>query len=153
MVLPNLMKMVETHAEDLTNEVMSDLARNPKTPYFHGIPPQEVHRRIYDVYHNLGRWLSEKNETNIQAVYSEVGRRRHDEGVPLYEVVCAVILTKEHLWDYIRRNQGLSSAVQLYQQEELVLMISRFFDKAIYHAVRGYESARLVPVRAAKKAI
>ena len=153
MAFPNLMKMVETHAEELTNEVISDLARNPKTPYFHGMPLQELHRRIYDVYHNLGRWLTEKNETNIQAVYSELGRRRHEEGVPLYEVVCAVILTKEHLWDYIRRNQGLSSAVQLYQEEELILMISRFFDKAIYHVVKGYESTRLVAEQATKKAV
>ena len=153
MAFPNLMKMVETHAEELTNEVISDLARNPKTPYFHGMPLQELHRRIYDVYHNLGRWLTEKNETNIQAVYSELGRRRHEEGVPLYEVVCAVILTKEHLWDYIRRNQGLSSAVQLYQEEELILIISRFFDKAIYHVVKGYESARLAAVQATKKAV
>jgi hypothetical protein len=47
----------------------------------------------------------------------------------------------------------LGSAVQLYQQEELVLMISRFFDKAIYHVVKGYESARLVALPAARKAV
>ena len=153
MVLPNLMKLVETHAEDLAHEVMRDLARNPKTPYFHGIPPHETHRRIYDVYHNLGRWLAEKNETNIEAAYSELGRRRHMEGVPLDQVVCAVILTKEHLWDYIRRNQGMSSAVQLYQEEELILMISRFFDKAIYHVVNGYEGSHTGVASAAHKAV
>ncbi len=150
MLLPNLMKMIESHAEELTNEVLSDLGRNPRTPYFHKIPPEEMRRRIYDVYHNLGRWLAEKNDARIESAYNELGRRRRAEGIPLNEVVCAVILSKEHLWDYIRRNQGLHSAVELYQEEELIFMLGRFFDKALYHTVKGYEGTQVSSAAAAR---
>jgi hypothetical protein len=149
MILPNMMTMIESHAEELTNEVLSDLRRNPRTPYFHRIPPEEMRRRIYDVYHNLGHWLAEKNEANIEAAYNELGRRRRAEVVPLSEVVCAVLLTKGHLWDFIRRNHDMHSAMAVYQQEELISMIGRFFDKAIYHTVKGHEGTQASSASAA----
>ena len=35
----------------------------------------------------------------------------------------------------------MGSAVDLYQEEELSLLTERFFDRAVYYAVRGYETA------------
>ena len=35
----------------------------------------------------------------------------------------------------------MDSAVELYQEEELNLMIGHFFDKVLYYTVRGYETA------------
>lgn len=153
MLLPNLMKMIETHAEELTREVLSDLEKNPRTPFFHRIPPEELRRRIYDVYHNLGRWLEEKDETRIEGVYSDLGRRRSAESMPADQLVYAILRTKEHLWDFIHRNHGLQSAVELYQEEELIFGIGRFFDKAVYFTVKGYHSARAVSSSAAGRAI
>jgi hypothetical protein len=133
--------MIEDHAEELTRGVLRDLAVNPKTPAYHQLSHDELHKRVYDVYHNLGRWLGERSDGAVEASYSGLGRLRHSEGVPISEVVQALILIKDHLRGYIR-TAGLSdSAVELYQEEELHLMISHFFDKAVYYTVRGYEAA------------
>jgi hypothetical protein len=142
MLSARLIQMIQDHAEDLTRELLQDLASNPRTPAYHKLAQDELHQRVYDVYHNLGRWLGDKSDESVEARYSGVGRTRAAEGVPLSEVVYALILIKEHLRGYIRRAGLVDSAVQLYTEEELQLMIGHFFDKALYYTVKGFEEAR-----------
>jgi len=135
-----LIKLIEEHAEDLTREVLRDLAGNARTPSYNSLPADELHRRVYDVYHNLGRWLGDKTEEQLEATYGGLGRARCAEGVPLSEVVYALVLIKEHLREYIRAVGLVDTAVELYLEEELHLSIGSFFDRALYHTVRGYEA-------------
>jgi hypothetical protein len=141
MLSARLVRLIEDHAEDLTRGVLSDLTTNPRTVAYHTIPREELHKRVYDVYRNLGRWLGDASDEAIEPSYLSLGRRRFAEGVPLAEVVYALILTKHHLTSYIRSAGLPDSAVELYQEEELALIVDRFFDKALYHSVRGFEQA------------
>ncbi len=139
MLSARLVQMIEDHAEQLTRGVVHDLQTNPRTTAYHKLSREELDRRAYDVYHNLGRWLSHKTDEAIEASYSALGKMRSAEGIPLSEVVYALVLTKYHLRDYIR-SVGLGvSAVELYQEQELHRLVGHFFDKAIYYTVRGYE--------------
>jgi hypothetical protein len=141
MLSARLVRMIEDHAEELARGAVRDLQSHTRTAAYHKLSPEQLHRRVYDVYHNLGRWVGEKAEAAIEATYSELGRRRHAEGVPVSQVVYALILTKDHLRDYIRTTDVVDSAVELYQEEELNRMVGHFFDKAIYFTVKGYEAA------------
>jgi hypothetical protein len=141
MLAARLVRRIEEHAEELTREVLRDLATNPRTPAYHRLSPQELHDRVYDVYRHLGRTLGEESDEAIAAAYGALGRRRLGEGVPLHEVVYALILTKYHLRGYIGSSGIVDSAVDLYQEEELHIRVGRFFDKAIYFTVKGYEEA------------
>jgi hypothetical protein len=102
---------------------------------------EDLRARLFDVYHHLGGWLSDSTEERIESVYGELGRKRHAEGIPLSEVVFALTLAKYHLRDYIRTRGLVDSAVELYQEQELQRLVGRFFDRAVYHTVRGYERA------------
>ena len=141
MLSDRLVRVIENHAEELTRGVLDDLVSNELTPAYHELPRTELHNRVYDVYHNLGRWITEKAEGPIKDTYMALGRTRHAEGVPLSEVVKALILTKRHLWDYVRSAGLVDTTVELYQEEELNLMLGRFFDNAVYFTTRGYEEA------------
>jgi hypothetical protein len=143
MLLPRLMGLIETHADELTGKVIKALRENPRTAFLHEVSEAELKRRGFDLYHNLSRWLAEKGEAEIEATYRENGRRRFREGVPLSELVYALILMKQHLWDFIRKNDLPETATNLYGEEHLEMMVGQFFDKALYHAVRGYEEAWL----------
>jgi len=136
-----LIKLIEEHAEDLTREVLRDLAGNARTPSYNSLPADEMHRRVYDVYHNLGRWLGDKTEEHLESTFGGLGRRRHAEGVPLSEAVYALVLIKDHLRGYIRAVGLVDSTVELYLEEELHLQIGNFFDNAMYQTVKGYEAA------------
>jgi hypothetical protein len=141
MLLPWLMRLIETHANELTESLMKDVRVNPRTASLHEVAEAELTARGFDLYHNLARWLAEKSEDEIEATYRENGRRRFRDGVPLSELVYALILTKQHLWDFIRKNDLPETATDLYGEEQLEIMVGQFFDKALYYAVRGYEDA------------
>lgn len=139
-----LVRMIEDHAEKITGTLVNDLQSNPRTPAYHGLSRHELHRRIFEVYRNLGRWLIDEADETIESAYSELGKVRFAEDIPLSEVVYALILTKYHLHDYISTSALLDSAVELYQERELQRFSSQFFDKAIYYTVQAYmqEAAR-----------
>ncbi len=139
MLSARLVHSIENHADELFRGLLDDLQSNPRTPAYHRLDREELRGRLYDVYRHLGRWLADATEEHVEAVYSELGRKRHVEGIPLSEVVCALVLAKYHLRDYIRTCGLTDSAVDLYQEQELQRLVGRFFDRAVYHTVRGYE--------------
>jgi len=140
MLSPRLVRMIEDHAEQLTRGVVHDLQTNRHTASYHHLSREELHRRAYEVYRNLGRWLGHKTDEAIEAVYGELGRKRCAEGIPLSEVVYALILEKYHLRDFIRSSGLADSAVEIYQEQELHRLVGHFFDKATYYTVLGYEA-------------
>jgi hypothetical protein len=134
-----VVQMIESHADQLTRGVVHDLQTNPRTPSYHKLSAEELHHRAYAVYRNLGRWLGEETEQTIEAFYGELGKKRHAEGIPLCEVLYALLLVKYHLRDYIRASGLIDSAVDLYQEQELQRLVGHFFDRAIYYTVKSYE--------------
>ncbi len=141
MLSDRLVQIIQDHAGELTQGVLNDLAKNPRTAAYHMLPRTELHNRVYDVYRNLGQWITEKAEGPVSSTYMALGRRRRAEGIPLQQVVQALIVTKRHIVSYVRSSLPVDTAVELHQEEELNLMLGRFFDNAIYFTVKGYEQA------------
>ena len=141
MLSDRLVQIIQDHAGELTQGVLNDLAKNPRTAAYHMLPRTELHNRIYDVYRNLGQWITEKAEGPVSSTYMALGRTRRAEGIPLQQVVQALIVTKRHIVSYVRSSLPVDTAVELHQEEELNLMLGRFFDNAIYFTVKGYEQA------------
>ena len=149
MLSARLVKIIEEHAQDMSRSLIGRLRSDGRVATLVRASQDDLEQRAYDVYHNLGRWLGDKSEEAIAHTYHAVGRRRFGQAVPLSEVVFALILVKDHLRDFIRTRGLVDSAVELYQVEELHLLVSHFFDRAIYHVVRGYEEAARLPRSAA----
>jgi hypothetical protein len=141
MLSDRLIRMIEHHADELTRALVENLQSNPRTAAYHRLSREAIHDRTYHVYKDLGLWLNSKAEEDIEASYTELGKEREAEGIPISEVVCALTLTKYHLRDYIRAAGLVDSAVELHQEQELHHMLGQFFDKAIYYTVRAYERA------------
>jgi hypothetical protein len=131
--------MVEDHAEQLTSGLIADLKHNPRTTGYYKFTDAELHDRVFHVYHDLGEWLGSKSEGLVEAHYSNLGKRRAIENVPLSQVLYALIRTKSQLLDYIRRAGLIDSVVDLYQAQEFRRLVDNFFDKAVYYTARGYE--------------
>jgi len=152
MLSDRLIRMIEHHADELTRALVEDLRSNPRTATYHKLSREALHDRTYHVYKDLGLWLNSKADGDIEASYTELGRVRESEGIPISEVVCALTLTKYHLRDYIRAAGLVDSAMDLYQALEFQRQLGQFFDKAIYYTVRAYErSANFQEVAGAVK--
>jgi hypothetical protein len=139
-----LINVVECHADKLTRDAVQELQTNPRTHSYNKLPYSELTYRVNEVYQNLGRWLCDKTEPVIRSWYNELGEKRFKEGVPIQEILWALVLTKHQLTDYLDTCALADSAIELYRQQELDRLVARFFDRAVCYAAEGYErEARL----------
>lgn len=98
----------------------------------------ELKRDTTALYHYLALWLKTGEwDPRTESHYQRVGRDRHDAGFPLSQVIRAILLAKRKLWDGLIDNQPLSTNLE----REAAKTISRFYDRAIYHTILGYEAA------------
>jgi len=139
MLSARLVQIIEDHAEQLTRGLIDDLLTSNHTPHYHHLTRDELHHRTYDVYRNLGRWLTNETESAIESSYVHLWKRRSAEGIPLSEIVYSLTLVKQLLLEYVRVCGMIDSAVDLHADRELQRLVGRFFDKAVYHTVRGFE--------------
>ena len=139
MLASRLVEMIEKHADELTREVVRELETSLRTPSYHKLEGRDVYGRVVEVLRHMGEWLDYKSDATTETWYKALGHSRCQEGVPLSELVYALMLTKQSLRGFIRSQGLVDSAMELYQQLELYSLINRFFDRAIYFAVTGYE--------------
>jgi len=142
-----LVRLIESHADALANGLEERVQTSPQVNHFRTLPPHELRERVYEIYRHLGEWLLGKNELDIEHRYREIGARRASQRVPLSEVIQAIVLTKENLWEFLKSEAVMDRAVEIMGELELLQMLEMFFDRAIYYASVGYEEAvaRAVP--------
>lgn len=145
-----IIKLIETHAESLTHEVVADLLTNEHTPSYLRIPKEEVAQRALAFYQNLGNWIGDPKDDAICAEYERWGAIRCRQGIPVSEIVYSLILRKKHLRRCIREFASVESSgersasgeplpLALYNIQELNYLVGDFFDRALYYIMRGYE--------------
>jgi hypothetical protein len=140
MLSHRLIRVLESHAEALTEGTIQKLQTSPRTPSYHQLSREDLYERAYAVYHDLGAWLGEKTESAIKSWYHKLGEKRFDEGIPLAEVLWALILTKHELRDDLGTSALADSAMELYRQQEVYRLIGEFFDRAVCYTAEGYEN-------------
>ncbi len=139
MLVGRLVALIEDHAEDLTAQIVTRLREDPRVAEYRRFDDEELGARARSVYAHLGDWLEMTSDAAVEREYHDLGAKRRREGIPLSHVVMALLLTRRNLWSFVE-SQGADSALELRQQLDLELLVVRFFDRAIYHTVRGYES-------------
>lgn len=134
-----LVRLIESHADALASSLEERVQTNSQVSHFLDIPAHELRERVYEIYRHLGEWLLGKNELDIEHRYREIGRRRAQQGVPLSELIQAIVLTKENLWEFLKSEAVMDRAAEIMGELELLQMLEMFFDRAIYYAAVAYE--------------
>ena len=117
------------------------LQTSDKCPDFTKVPAQEFEQRVYEIYDHLGEWLLGKKEEDVARRYTEIGMRRERQGVPLSQLMQAIMLTREHLWEYLKHEANIEKPVEVFGELEMMELLEQFFDRAMYYAALGYEKA------------
>jgi hypothetical protein len=134
-----LVKLIETHSDQLAHGLCEKLRRSEKTSDFSRVPGDELEAAAFDVYRHLGEWLLTKTETDVELRYKEIGAWRAAQGVSLTQWVWAILLTKEHLWGFLQRESLVDRPFEVYGELELLRLLDQFFDRAIYYGLLGYQ--------------
>jgi len=77
---------------------------------------------------------------DIERVYTALGRRRAQQGVPLSSVCWALFLTEENLWEFLELEGLRENPLDILGGFELLRRLDKFFDQSIYFVTVGYES-------------
>jgi len=139
-----LIHLIETHSKPLAEELLQRARESSHLSSYSRVPESELKQRVYEVYSHLGQWLITSPEADIERKYSEIGARRFRQGVPLSELLWAIMLTKDNLWDFLNRESWPGFEVEVLAEHEMFRSIDQFFNRAMYHAARGFEQAARV---------
>jgi hypothetical protein len=141
MVALRLVRLIEKHSEELVQGLAEQIRASERTSDFRKIPPAELELAAAEVYRNLGEWLLQKTEDDIESRFRAIAARRADEGVGLYQFVWALIISRDHLWHFLQREAFACNVVELYGELELYQMLTQFFDRAVYYGILAYDKA------------
>jgi hypothetical protein len=136
-----LVKLIEAHSGELCRDLTEQIVKSERTSDFRRIPGEELRLAAHEVYRNLGEWLLQKTESEIETRFRAVAVRRAAEGIRLHQFVWALLLSRDRLWHFLRHQSFADDIVALYGELELQRLLNQFFDRAIYYAVLGYEEA------------
>ena len=151
MIAAKLVELIENHASRLTTDVVQDLLTNERTRGFRAVGPDELEERIFQIVAHLGNWIGDPNSGIVQAEFADWGRRRFEQGIPLSEILYAVIVLKQHMGRYVVDNGLVDAAfpridgdyvlpMHLSSLHDLHARLGRFFDEALYYLACGYEA-------------
>jgi hypothetical protein len=153
MIRHRLIRLIESRSDELANELLLRAKSSPHLASFTKVPPSELKQRVYEIYRNLGEWLVKRTEADIEKQYCTIGARRFRQGVPLSELIWAIILTKDNLWDFLNRESFPGFEMEVLAEHEMFRLIDRFFNHAMYYAARGHEKAAAADQPVEAKAI
>jgi len=151
MLSHRFVRLIEDHSDALASGLLHKVERSARTEAFRKVPPDELKQRVYEIYRHLGEWLLDKSESDIEQRYTKIGTHRAEQGVPLSQLIWAIILTKDNLWEFILDESYPDRPVEIFGKQELLQLLEQFFDRAIYSAAVGYERAAEVNARAESK--
>jgi hypothetical protein len=141
MLAYRLVRLIETHSDALAAGLLEKVHNSELTRSYRHVAPEELKQRVHDIYRHLGDWLLGKGRYDIEQRYEQIGTRRAHQGVPISELVWVIILTKDNLWEFLRKESLSECAVEVFGELEMAQLLDQFFDRAIYYAAVGYERA------------
>jgi hypothetical protein len=136
-----IVRLIETHSEQLSASEWEAVRTCERTPVFQeAVPGEKFKATVVETYRQLGKWLLGQGECDIQRRYVEIGRRRHEQGVPLPQLIWAIVMIKDHLWDFLKKNSKSIDELEDFPEQQVHQQLGQFFDRVIYCLALGYES-------------
>ena len=142
MMLYRLVRLIETHSHSLAACLLDRVQGSDATPDYKNVSPEELRDRVYEIYRHLGDWLMTKDELDLERRYLKIGAARARQNVPFSQVAWAIVLTKDNLWEFLKKESPQERPVEVFGELEMLQLLDHFFDRAIYYAALGYELVR-----------
>src|SRR3954469_9421535 len=142
MTLYRLVRLIEMHSNELAACLLDRVHNSEATPDYQLVPDEDLKERVQEIYRHLGDWLLTKDELDLEARYLRIGARRAKQDVPFSQVAWAIVLTKDNLWEFLKKETEMDRPVEVFGELEMLQLLDHFFDRAIYYAAIGFEKAR-----------
>ncbi|MBI3933239.1 MAG: hypothetical protein HY316_01015 [Acidobacteria bacterium] len=142
----DLMRIIREQGRPLVESLFGELRTNLGTSHYHRLSNEELFRRGQAVYQHLEGWLTSRDAAALHRSGEELGKKRFAEGIPLGQVILALILEEKHLWEFAA-GKGVRA------DEKLRLDVAEFFARFIYSTALGFEQSLADSQQQSRKSI
>jgi len=134
-------KLIEDNAEPIALKWCSAVRAHAATLTYQSLSDKECFYQAKSIYQQLGHLLDYKTpREELNQYLIGFAEKRLDEGLPLSEVIYALILMRRHLWLFAEQAGVLEyNAVELAQALEFINRAILIFDRAMHIATQRYE--------------
>jgi succinate-acetate transporter protein len=139
-------KFVQEYGEEIASMWLEALRISPQTPSYGVVSDEELVTASEFALTQVQEYFSGKpSEADIGAYFHRLGATRAAQGLPLPELISAILLLKREVWMSARTHGVWESAMDLQRAVDLNRELGRFFDRAVYYATAGYTGYPLRP--------
>jgi hypothetical protein len=142
MLALNVVRLIEAHSDALSDRVVQRIRSSHHITAYKNLPDNQLKELAAEIYCHLGSWLTDKRQAEVERLFSHRAIRHADHGIPLSDVVWALMIMKENLFRYVQSNVEVQHAYELFGELEIIQAIDQFFDNAIFFVTVAYEKAR-----------
>lgn len=142
MISLKLTRLIDEHTCELADGIVVKSHVDPRTQSLRRIPALELRKRIQETLCQFHAWLLTSADHRVQEHYRELGRHHAAQNVALPDLCWAIVLIKEHLWDFVQQQALHTTSVEIHAELELIRLLDLFFDGTICHVAEGYEQVR-----------
>jgi hypothetical protein len=137
-----LIQMMQSNSVTMSEELVQKIRSSEKCrELLLRVPESDQKQYAREIYRDLTEWLSSETDSIIERRYFDLGAHRASQGVPLSQILWAVSISREHLWEYTQQECLHEEPVEFWGGVMLLRSLNRFFDNILYFALTGYEKA------------
>ena len=137
-----LVQHMKTNEERMSEGWLERVRKSNKCQLLLMRVPADEHRRYaLGVYRELTRWLASESEADLDQHHVDVGMKRAQQSVPFSDLFWAITIAREFLWEYTQQESLLEEPVEFWGGVDLLHSVNRFFDRALYCVLLGYQKA------------
>jgi len=137
-----LVQHMQTNADRMSEAVVQKIRASDRcSDLVLKVPADEQAGSTATIYRDLTDWLATEADSTIEERYIALGMRRAEQGVPFSHLYWAVCIAHEYLWEYMQQECLLDEPVEFWGGVMLLRSLTRFFDRALYFALVGYQKA------------
>jgi hypothetical protein len=137
-----LMDLCSQHAEQIAEQWHKSIIKSSRTSSFKNNPKENCLRHATFLYKNLGRmYFADNPYKEVLSILDATGyaEEQYARGIPLAEVIYALVLMRRHVWLYAETSALYNSASDMYLVMQSTNRILLLFDYAVYIVVNKYE--------------
>jgi uncharacterized protein len=130
---------VLNYGEEIATLWLQDLRVSPQTPSYGVVSDEELVSASEFALQQVEEYFSGKpSQADVGLFFHRLGATRAAQGLPLPELISAILFLKREIWMSARQHGIWESAADLQRAVDLNRELGRFFDRAVYYASAGY---------------
>jgi len=142
MISKKFMDAIVNKTEDLARTWCQEVRKSDYMKTYQKLPEEQLMRVNKVFFDYFAKWIAQGlSRKDIGNYFVDLGKERYQQKFPLSEIHYAVNLAKKVVYERVKEESMMDSAMEVYQVMELGHMVSGFFNTGNFYITRGYLEA------------